>query len=37
MWYKFFSDIEVYNKTIEELERRKKVNTEILRSYGLDV
>jgi hypothetical protein len=37
MCYKFFSDIEVYNKTIEELERRKKVNTEILRSYGLDV
>lgn len=28
---------EMHVKTLEELERRKAANTEILRSYGLDI
>lgn len=32
-----FNDNEWCEKALEELERRKMVNTEILRSYGLDI
>lgn len=31
------NDPNLYNKVLEELERRKTVNTEILRSYGLEL
>jgi hypothetical protein len=35
--YEFFNDPELHAQTLDELERRKKVNTEILRSYGLEL
>jgi hypothetical protein len=35
--YEFFNDPELHAQTLDELERRKKVNTEILRSYGLEI
>lgn len=34
---KVFNDKEWCEKALEELERRKIANTEILRSYGLDI
>ena len=33
----FFDDPVIHEKALAEIERRKKVNTEILRSYGLDI
>lgn len=35
--YEFFTNPELQEKAPEELERRKKENTEILRNYGLDI
>lgn len=35
--YKFLSDPVIHEKVLLELERRKAANTEILRSYGLDI
>ena len=35
--YKFFNDPIIHEKVLAELERRKAQNTEILRSYGLDI
>lgn len=35
--YKFLNDPVIHEKVLLELERRKAANTEILRSYGMDV
>ncbi len=35
--YKFFNDPVIHEKVLLELDRRKAVNTEILRSYGLSL
>lgn len=35
--YKFLSDPVIHEKVLLELKRRKAANTEILRSYGLDI
>ena len=32
---KYFKDPEIHGKALEELEKRKAINTEILKSYGL--
>ena len=32
-----FGDLQIYEKTLKELEQRKCANIEILRSYGLDI
>lgn len=34
---KFFDDPVIHEKVLLELERRKKANTEILRSYGIEI
>ncbi len=33
----YFKDPEIHGKALEELEKRKAINTEILKSYGLDL
>ena len=33
----YFKDPEIHGKALEELEKRKAINTEILKSYGLEV
>lgn len=30
-----YNNVSAYEKTMEEIEKRKKENTEILKSYGL--
>lgn len=34
---KVYNDPELYKKALDEIERRRQLNTEILRSYGLDL
>ncbi len=34
---KVYADPELYKKALEEADRRKKANTELLRSYGIDI
>lgn len=34
---KVYADPELYKKALEEADRRKKANTKLLRSYGIDI
>ena len=34
---KVYADPELYKRAMEEADRRKKANTELLRSYGINI